>query len=220
MHIVNRIIIVVILLAIIAVSFLAIINEFIGLFSWSDIASRMFDPGNNIPAWASVLALLFVIGVCAYLLYLELRVRRTMIAKVRNIESGKAMITLDTISNQVKNAVLTIEGLRNLKVDITPKSGGVIISMLVELVQNQNIPEKTAEIIRTAEVTAADKLDIKVIDTKVTITNLIREKDSREDRGPVIPGAATQELREMQQEKDRGDVQPSGPPSDIETDRE
>ncbi len=220
MHIVNRIIIVVILLAIIAFAFLAIINEFTGLFNWSDIASRLFDPGNNIPAWASVLALLFVIGVCAYLLYLELRIRRTMIARVRNVESGKAMITLETVSNQVKNAVLAIEGLRNLKVDIAPKSGGVIISMLVELVQNQNIPEKTAEIIKTAEMTATDKLDIKVIDTKVTITNLLRERDTREDRGPVIPGAATQEIREMQEEKDQADVQPSAPPSDTEAERE
>lgn len=220
MHVVNRIIIVVILLAIIAVSFLAIINEFMGLFSWSDIATRLFNPGSNVPAWASVLALLFVIGVCAYLLYLELRVRRTLIAKVRNVGSGKAMITLETISKQIKNAVLVIEGLKNLRVDVKPKSGGVIINMLVELVQNQNIPEKTAEIIKIAEETATEKLDINVIDTKVTITNLIREKDSQEDGGPIIPGAATQELREAQEKKDVDDVKSPDSPVDAGSDGE
>ena len=220
MHIVNRIVIVVILLAIIGVSFLAIINEFMGLFSWSDVAARLFDPGSNVPAWASVLALLFVIAVCVYLLYLELRARKTLIAKVRNVESGKAMITLETITNQVKNAVLGIEGLKNLKVDVISKSGGVVIGMLVELVQNQNIPEKTAEIIRIAEETATEKLDVRVVDTKVTITNLIREKDMQEDQRPIIPGAATQELKDTGENKGLDEERSPGTAADNGADGE
>ena len=53
--------------------------------------------------------------------------------------------------------------------------------MMVELSQNLNIPEKMTEIINVARDVSLNKLNIKVIDTNLTITNLVID-DSKEEK--------------------------------------
>jgi len=178
MNIFNRVVVILILIFFVVVSFISIVNEFTKSFKWSDIAAEVFSPGSDIPWYISTLVLLLVIAVCVILLLLEFYRRKARIAKIYNVGAGKAMITVETISQQIRDSVLQINGLKNLKVDITPKSGGVIINMLVELNQNLNIPEKMNEIIKAAKDISATRLNIKVIDTKLTVTNLIPEEAS------------------------------------------
>ena len=116
-----------------------------------------------------------VVVICVLLLMLEFHKKKSRIVKVYNVQSGIAMITIDAIAQQVKESVLAVAGLKNLKVDILQKSGGVIIEMAAELGQSVNIPEKMSEIIKAARDISVNKLNIKVIDTKLTILNLISE---------------------------------------------
>jgi hypothetical protein len=176
MNIFNKIILVIILLFFIFVSFVSIANEFIGFFKWSEIANKVFNPTGNINPYVSTLALLMVIIVCVFLLLLEFYRRKVKIAKVYNVESGKAMITLATISQQIKGAVIKIEGLKSVKVAIISKASGIIINMMAELGQSVNIPEKMTEIINTAKDVAVNKLYIKVLDTNLTIVSLVPEE--------------------------------------------
>jgi len=176
LNIFNRIIIVLILVFFVFISFLSIANEIAGLFEWSGIASRIFNPRGNISPYISIPVMILVLVVCVLLLLLEFYRRKVRIAKIYNVESGKAMITLETISQQIKESVLLLDGLKNLRVSLIPKSAGVIINMLVELGQGLNIPEKMNEIIKTAREVAVNKLNIKVIDTNLTVTNLIPEE--------------------------------------------
>jgi len=179
MSIFNKVVIVVLLVFFIAVSFLSMANEFAnryeGFFKWSDVASKIFNPAGDINRFISTLALLMVVVICVLLLMLEFHKKKSRIVKVYNVQSGIAMITIDAIAQQVKEAVLSVAGLKNLKVDILQKSGGVVIEMAVELGQSVNIPEKMSEIIKAARDVSVNKLNIKVIDTKLTILNLISE---------------------------------------------
>jgi hypothetical protein len=179
MNIFNKVVIVVLLVFFIAVSFLSMANEFAnhyeGFFKWSDIASKVFNPAGDINRFISTLALLMVVVICILLLMLEFHKKKSRIVKVYNVQSGIAMITIDAIAQQVKEAVLSVAGLKNLKVDILQKSGGVVIEMAVELGQSVNIPEKMSEIIKAARDISVNKLNIKVIDAKLTILNLISE---------------------------------------------
>lgn len=175
MSIFNKVVIVVILVFLIAVSFISIANEFTGFFKWSDLSSKVFNPAGNINRYISTLALLMVVVICVLLLMLEFHKKKSRIVKVYNVQSGIAMITIDAIAQQVKESVLSVSGLKNLKVDILQKSGGVVIEMAVELGQSANIPEKMSEIIKAARDISVNKLNIKVIDTKLTILNLISE---------------------------------------------
>jgi hypothetical protein len=179
MNIFNKVVIVVLLVFFIAVSFLSMANEFAnhyeGFFKWSDIASKVFNPAGDINRFISTLALLMVVVICVLLLMLEFHKKKSRIVKVYNVQSGTAMITIDAIAQQVKESVLPVAGLKNLKVDILQKSGGVVIEMAVELGQSVSIPEKMSEIIKAARDVSVNKLNIKVIDTKLTILNLISE---------------------------------------------
>jgi hypothetical protein len=176
MNIFNKIILVIILLFFIFVSFVSIANEFVGFIKWSEIANRVFNPKININPYVSTLALLMVIIICVFLLLLEFYRRKVKIAKVYNVESGKAMITLTTISQQIKDTVLKIEGLKSAKIVIISKANGIIINMMAELGQSVNIPEKMNEIINAAKDVAVNKLYIKVIDTNLTIVSLVPEE--------------------------------------------
>ena len=181
MNIFNKIIVVIILLYFIFISFLSIINEFVGFFSWSGIANKVFNAKININPYISTLALLMAIVICVFLLLLEFYRRKTKIAKIYNVESGKAMITLSTISQQIKDSVMKVKGLQNVKINIISRQSGIIINMMVELSQNLNIPEKMTEIINVARDVSINKLNIKVIDTNLTITNLVID-DSKEEK--------------------------------------
>jgi len=150
-------------------------NEFTNFFKWSNLALKVFNPQGNINRYISTLALLMVVVICVLLLMLEFHKKKSRIVKVYNVQSGIAMITIDAIAQQVKESVLSVAGLKNLKVDILQKSGGVIIEMAAELGQSVDIPEKMSEIIKAAHDISVNKLNIKVIDTKLTILNLISE---------------------------------------------
>jgi hypothetical protein len=175
MNIFNKVVIVVMLVFLIVVSFISMANEFTGFFKWSGIALKVFNPSVNINRYISTLALLMVVVICVLLMMLEFHKKKSRIVKVYNVQSGIAMITIDAIAQQVKEAVLSVAGLKNLKVDILQKSGGVVIEMAAELGQSLNIPEKMSEIIKAARDISINKLNIKVIDTKLTIINLISE---------------------------------------------
>jgi hypothetical protein len=175
MNIFNKIVIVVVLVFLIVVSFISMANEFTGFFKWSGLALKVFNPAVNINRYISTLALLMVVVICVLLLMLEFHKKKSRIVKVYNVQSGIAMITIDAIAQQVKESVLSVAGLKNLKVDILQKSGGVVIEMAAELGQSVNIPEKMSEIIKAARDISVNKLNIKVIDTKLTILNLISE---------------------------------------------
>ncbi|MCL4417434.1 MAG: alkaline shock response membrane anchor protein AmaP [Actinobacteria bacterium] len=214
MNIFNKIIVVIILLFFIFISFLSIINEFIGFFSWTDIANKVFNPKTNINPYVSILALLMVIVICVFLLLLEFHRRRTKIAKIYNVESGKAMITLSTISQQIKDSVMKVKGLQNVRINILPKQSGIIINLMVELSQNLNIPEKMTEIINVARDVSLNKLNIKVIDTNLTITNLVIEDSKEEKTGNNIYGSnyAVQKS-EIAKETDKNSEPTSNVPS-------
>lgn len=186
MNIFNKIVVVIILLFFIFISFLSIINEFVGFFSWTGIANKVFNANNNINPYISTLALLMVIVICVFLLLLEFYRRKTKIAKIYNVESGKAMITLSTISQQIKDSVIKIKGLQNVKINIVSKQSGIIINMMVELSQDLNIPEKMTEIINVARDVALNKLNIKVIDTNLTITNLVIDDSKGKKTAEVV----------------------------------
>ncbi|MBU4293883.1 MAG: hypothetical protein KJ770_07520 [Actinobacteria bacterium] len=209
MNVFNKIIVIIILLFFIFISFLSIINEFIGFFSWSDIANKVFNAKTNFNPYISTLALLMLIVICVFLLLLEFYRRKTKIAKIYNVESGKAMITLSTISQQIKDSVAKVKGLQNVKINIISRQSGIIINMMVELSQNLNIPEKMTEIINVARDVSLNKLNIKVIDTNLTITNLVID-DSKEEKNFYGSDYAVQKS-ETGKETDKN----SGPASNV-----
>jgi uncharacterized alkaline shock family protein YloU len=179
MNIFNRIIMILILIATAIFSIVAMVNEFIGFFKWSNLMLIVFNPEADIPIYISVLALLFILVISVFLLMLEFYKARRRTAAVSSIKGGKAMITLESIANQITDHVIEIEAISEVKVNITPKSNAVIINVFTNICDCEDIPEKMREIIKVSNDVATRKLGLKVLKTNVTVTNITKSTASK-----------------------------------------
>lgn len=180
MNIFNKVIVVLILICIICVSLISIVNVFVEYFKWSDLALRVFDPEVNVNPFIAALALLMVFAISIFIILLEFYRKGTRVAIISSSKSGNAMVTLETVAAQIKNAVIKIDGLEEIKVKIVPKATGIIINMNAKLNEDLEIPEKMQEIINEATSIVSDKLGIKVIKTNLTITGLVAGRKEKE----------------------------------------
>jgi len=179
-NIFNKVIVVLILICIICVSLISIVNVFMEYFRWSDLALRVFDPEVNVNQFIAALALLMVFAISIFIILLEFYRRGTRVAIISSSKAGNAMVTLETVAMQIKNAVIKIDGLEEIKVKIVPKATGVIINMNAKLNEDLEIPEKMQEIINKATSIVSDKLGIKVIKTNLTIVGLVAGRKEKE----------------------------------------
>ncbi|MCE5329955.1 hypothetical protein LLG07_06465 [bacterium] len=172
MNVFNKIIIILILIGIICVSVVGIFNSFVKVFNWSDIVSKLFKPDSQMNPYISALILLLVIIICIFLFILEFYRRKPKSTVVAAVREGTAMITLDSVANQIKESISKISGAADIVVKVLPKSNGVILNVFAKICSDCNVPEKMQEIIKNATNFAVSKLGIKVYKTNLTIVNL------------------------------------------------
>ncbi|MDZ7837206.1 MAG: alkaline shock response membrane anchor protein AmaP [Actinomycetota bacterium] len=204
MNIFNKVVVVILLLAIAFLSLLSIVNEFIGYFEWSDIALKLVNPNMGVNPFISSLVLLFIFALSIFLLLMEFYRRRSKIATVYKVKDGNAMITLESVAQQIKSSAKTLEGVEDLRVRITPRSKGIIIDMMVDLNQNANIPEKMQQIITEARDIANNKLGIRILKTNLTIVNL---KEGSSQVQPKEEEEEKPEERDLQQQDQQPPMQ-------------
>lgn len=197
MNIFNKIVVVLILIFLVCFSIVSVVNVFAAYFKWSDLALRILNPEYTMNKFAATLALLAILVISLFLILMEFYRKRAKVANISSSKTGSAMVTLETISGQIKNEVLKVEGLEDLKVKILPGAAGIIINMDARLNENVDIPGKMQEIIDRASNIVSDKLGIKVIKTNLTITGLVvgvKEAESKEEKSKSKE--AEQELEE------------------------
>ncbi|MBU4314622.1 MAG: hypothetical protein KJ821_07525 [Actinobacteria bacterium] len=182
MNIFNKVIVLLILTCIICVSLISIVNVFVEYFKWSDLALKVFNPEVNVYPFIAALALLMIFSISIFIILLEFYRRGTRVAIISSSKSGNAMVTLETVAAQIKNAVIKIDGLEEIKVKIVPKATGVIINMNAKLNEDMDIPGKMQEIINEAAGIVSDKLGIKVIKTNLTIVGLVAGRKEKEGK--------------------------------------
>jgi len=185
MNIFNKVIVVLVLICLVLFCLVSIVNEFANFINWSGAASSVINPDNAINPYIATLALLFIFIICIFLLILEFYPKRVRAASISSSKTGYAMITLDTIAVQIKASLNKLEGLEDIKVNIVPKSGGIIINMLAKLAEDQDIPDKMQEIVKEATAIASEKLGIKVTKTNLTIVGITPKKIT-EDKAEMV----------------------------------
>ncbi len=184
MNIFNKIIMVLFLVSIVFISFVAIINGFVGYFKWSDVALRLSTPLNGVNPYILALVSLLIMGISIFILILEFYRRKQRVANISTSKSGNAMMTLETIALQIKASSKKIKGLKDLKIKIMPKVNGIIINMQAKLDEGSDLPEKMQEIINNASKLVSEKLGIKVLKTNLTIMGLTSGKTAEtEEQG-------------------------------------
>jgi uncharacterized alkaline shock family protein YloU len=181
LNIFNKIIVVLILIFLIGISVVSMVNIFAGYFTWADVSTKILDPSTTVNKFVGFLALLAIFVISVFLLLIEFYRRRIKVANISSSREGNAMVTLETVSSQIRNEVVKVDGLKDIKVKIIPKTGGIIINMNAMLGESVDIPGKMQEIINVARGVVSEKLGIKVLKTNLTITGLAPGKEGKEE---------------------------------------
>ena len=176
MNIFNKVLVIIILVCLAFFGLFAIVNEFANFIDWSEVGQKILNPANDINPFIATLALLFILIISIFLLILEFYPGRSRTASISSSKSGFAMITIDTIEEQIKNTVKKLNGLEDIRVKIDPKSNGIIINMFAKLSEDQDLPGKMQEITKEASTMASEKLGIKVVKTNLTIIGLTNKQ--------------------------------------------
>jgi uncharacterized alkaline shock family protein YloU len=181
MNVFNKIVVVLLLIFLICVSIASLVNIFVGYFKWSDLVLKVLNPEYSMNKLTAAFLLTVVIIISLFLLLLEFYRKRIKVANISSSKTGNAMVTLEAIGGQIKNEVLSIEGVEDLSVKIIPGKTGIIINMNTTLNENIDVTEKVQEIIEKASSVASDRLGLKVSKTNLTVTGLVAaEEESKE----------------------------------------
>lgn len=201
MNIFNRIIMVILLLFLIVFSVVSVANIFVDLFKWSDIADRVLNFSQNVNPFIAALALFFVLVISIIILVFEFYRRKIKTANISSDQSGRTMITLKTVSNQIKESLIGIEDISDTKVKIVPKHDGIVINIFSRLTEGVNVTEKTKEVREAASEFASKNLGFKVINTNYTAVGFtprkVKKLEEEKEEKPVEiqeePGPKDQE---------------------------
>ena len=201
MNIFNKIVVILILIAVICLSIVGIFNSFTKIFKWSDVINKFFNPNKSISTSITILILLAIIIFCILLLVLEFYRKKTKTAIVTAVREGKGMITLESVASQVRENVSRIGGLSDVIVKVLPKSNGVILNIYSKISSDCYVPDKMQEVIKNATDFSVNKLGIKVFKVNLTITNLSNIKYEPSST-KVITEKIEKEKSEIKNEQD------------------
>ena len=176
MNIFNRIIMVILLLSLIVFSIVSIVNIFTDLFKWSDITDRILNFSQNVNPFITALVLFFVLAISLIILIFEFYRRKIKTANISSDQSGKTMITLKTVANQIKESLTGMKDISDTRVKIIPKHDGIIINIFSRLAEGVNVTEKTKEVREAASEFASKNLGFKVINTNYTAVGFTPRK--------------------------------------------
>jgi len=176
MNIFNRIIMVIAMLCLAVFSIVAIANVFVGLFEWSTVADRIINYSTNLNPYILAAIMFLVLVIALIILIFEFYRRKIKIANISTDQSGKAMVSLKTVSGQVSDSLTNIEDIYDPKVKIIPKHDGIIINTSSKLSTGINIADKTKEIREAASNFASNNLGFKVLQSNYTAIGFVPKK--------------------------------------------
>lgn len=176
MNIFNRILTVIVLLFLAVLSLVAFINVFAQLFKWTDVADRVLGSTSGFNAFIGALIIFLLLAVSVALLIFEFRRKKSKTAPLSRERSGGAMVNLAGASEQIKEELLKVEDISDLKVNVVSKSDGVVIDIFAKMAKGLNVSEKMQEVIGMASKFASENLGFKIIKTNFTTTGFTQER--------------------------------------------
>ena len=202
MNIFNRIVMIIAMLCLIVFSIVAIVNIFVNLFEWSDIADRIINYAANLNPYVLAAFIFLVLVIASIIFIFEFYRRKVNLVNISTDLSGKTMVTLKTSAEQIRGSLKNVQGLLDPQVKVFPKQNGIIINIFSKLVTGINIAEKTKEIRDTASDFASKKLGFEVLQTNYTATGFVTKK--------------TEEAKEVKEQESKDITQEEQPENEIE----
>ena len=189
MNFINRMLVVLQLLAVIALAPIAIV---LLLFYRQGIANTLSNLGNGLTNAATPpVALLICIGLVALvfliaimILFLEMQRPAIKRLKVQQVMGGEAEITADAIVHRLEYAVAQIADVTRVRPRVVATKKGNIVDLFLEVETNPdvNVPQKTQEVVMVARAVMEEKMGLKVGKIQVRLDHAKKVKKQK-DKG-------------------------------------
>jgi hypothetical protein len=163
----------ILMLCLIVFSIVAIVNVLVGLFEWSAIVDSITNYKTNLNPYILVAILFLILVIALIILIFEFYRKKIKIVNITSNKSGKAMVSLKTVSSQIEEKLIGIEDILDPKVKIVPMRRGIIINTSSKLIKGVNVTKKTKEIRHTASEFASKNLGFRVMKSNYTVVELI-----------------------------------------------
>ena len=183
MNIFNRIIMIILLLCLFVSSVVIAVNIFTDLFTWEGVFDRILHSIERTNPYITLAVFIAIAVISIIILVFEFRRRRIKVANVASDQSGKTMVTLKTVSGQIRDKLLELDGVTDPRVSIIPRRDGIIINASSKLTKGIGVADKTKEIREEVSDFASKTLGFKVIRSNYTATGFVpaRVKKVKED---------------------------------------
>jgi hypothetical protein len=110
-----------------------------------------------------------VVLVCLFLLWLELRRPRKKTVRVQKLAGGEAHITVDSISQRLAYNIDQLPDVIKVSPEITSRSRGVDIDLLLETSPEIDVPMKTEEVLQVTKEVVGERMGLKLGKVQVKI---------------------------------------------------
>jgi hypothetical protein len=150
-----------------------IMDFFIGLLDLSALADKILKYFINLNPYILVSILFLILVTSLIILVFELNKVKIKTAKIKSVQPEKTTVSLRTVSRQITERIIDIEGVVDPNVSIMAMRKGIIINTSSKLIKGVNVTEKIKEIRDIAGEFASEYLGFKVIKSNYNVVGFI-----------------------------------------------
>jgi hypothetical protein len=207
MNVFNRIIMVILLLFLVAVSIIGIVNLYADLFTWSEIPSLVLDRGVEINTYIATAILAGILIISIILLVFEFRRRRQRKAIISSGSMGRSTVTTDSISKQINSELLKLDEIKDIKSKTIAKKNKIIADIYAKVIEGQDLTGLTEMVRDKTNEFLTQKLGLKVSRIEFTITGFVPEKVTAEPSEEDLIVAQVKAALQREEEKEEPETE-------------
>jgi hypothetical protein len=171
MNVLNRLVIVILLVAIMVFGTILLVAP-VPILDWANAwlayAIRYFEMSEPYSAawiWQKALGILFAVVLDVILLLLiiaEVRRPRRKAIRVEKSSGGDVMISIPSIADQLKYEIDQLAGVLRVRPKVSGKRRGVVVKLDVQTAAGIDVPERAERIVETARVVVEEKMGLRL----------------------------------------------------------
>ena len=168
MNVFNRVIMILVILAVFLVLTIGLFVPFESLAVMGGVASSTLHTLNRIrpefllPFRALLILCAILIDVLLIaLLFLEVRGPRHTI-RVTRVSSGQVSVTTESLAERIQYHVDQLPGVIKVQVNVAPRGGEVDLVLNIQTGSDVNVPEKAEQVLQVTRQVVEDKMGLKL----------------------------------------------------------
>lgn len=184
MNIFNRVVVVLLLVALVLISAAVIVLPKQALTVASEFVAALDTYVSNFQGWVFMaIALLGIMALCVVLLWLELRRPASRTVRVEKISGGEARVAVESVAQRLQYNLDQLPQVLSVRPRVSARGKRVDITLEIETTQDVNIPAKTEEMSQITRSVIEEQMGLKL--GKMVVSVRHTAVPSLEQRRPI-----------------------------------